>query len=126
MSVLSIFGIHSGCDMKSVWRRSPFRASQEEGSRALAGASATSYSYVMNRRGFLKWTGLGALAALAGGFVAKGAMAANEYYSGPVSDHFDGRIFFNPAAEEPGGKLALMRSKLGTGNKAGTERVEST
>jgi hypothetical protein len=36
----------------------------------------------MNRRSFLKWSGLAALAALAGGVTARSAMAGNKYYSG--------------------------------------------
>src|SRR5690606_33474438 len=72
----------------------------------------------MNRRNFLKWSGLAALAALAGGVTARSAMAGNKYYSGPVSDHFDGELFFNPDGEEPSGLLNLVRWKLGNGNKA--------
>ena len=29
-------------------------------------------------------------------------MAVNRYYSGPRSDHFDGRLFFNPGQDRPG------------------------
>lgn len=36
-------------------------------------------------------------------------MAGNRYYSGPASDHFDGRTFFNPGGEEPRGFLDLLR-----------------
>ncbi|MDQ0318755.1 L-ascorbate metabolism protein UlaG (beta-lactamase superfamily) [Pararhizobium capsulatum DSM 1112] len=43
-------------------------------------------------------------------------MAANRYYSGPVSDHFDGTRFFNPDGEEPASALSLIRWKLGKGN----------
>ncbi|CDZ70998.1 Putative Zn-dependent hydrolase of beta-lactamase FolD [Neorhizobium galegae bv. orientalis] len=72
----------------------------------------------MNRRKFLKWSGIGAIAALVGGFAARGAMAANKYYAGPVSDHFDGTYFFNPGGEEPRGTLDLLRWKLGGNNIA--------
>ncbi|WP_078708017.1 MBL fold metallo-hydrolase [Consotaella salsifontis] len=34
---------------------------------------------------------------------------ANPYHSGPVSDHFDGRRFFNPDGHGPGGLGALLR-----------------
>lgn len=34
---------------------------------------------------------------------------ANPYYSGPVSDHFDGRAFFNPDGIEPRGFADLLR-----------------
>lgn len=74
-----------------------------------------SYSFGMNRRKFLKWSGIGAIAALAGGFAARGAMAANKYYSGPISDHFDGTHFFNPNGEDPEGLLNLLRWQLGGG-----------
>ena len=36
-------------------------------------------------------------------------MAGNPYYSGPVSDHFDGTHFFNPGGEEPRGLRDLLR-----------------
>ncbi len=70
----------------------------------------------MNRRKFFKWSGLAAIAALAGGVTARSAMAGNKYYSGPVSDHFDGTSFFNPGGVEPRGGLDLLRWKLGNGN----------
>ncbi|WP_105425816.1 MBL fold metallo-hydrolase [Neorhizobium tomejilense] len=72
----------------------------------------------MNRRKFLKWSGIGAITALVGGFAARGAMAANKYYSGPASDHFDGTYFFNPGGEQPRGGLDLLRWKLGGNNIA--------
>ncbi len=70
----------------------------------------------MNRRTFFKWSGLAAIAALAGGVTARSAMAGNKYYTGPVSDHFDGKAFFNPGGEEPRGGLDLLRWKFGNGN----------
>lgn len=39
----------------------------------------------------------------------------NPYYQGPVSDHFDGRRFFNPGGVEPGGAFDLLRWQLGGG-----------
>jgi hypothetical protein len=33
----------------------------------------------------------------------------NPYYTGPVSDHFDGTHFFNPEGEAPLGFRELMR-----------------
>lgn len=52
------------------------------------------------RRRFLK--GFGALSAVgAAGAVAFGGRIANAYYKGPISDHFDGRVFFNPGHEGP-------------------------
>ncbi|WP_082352563.1 MBL fold metallo-hydrolase [Rhizobium sp. AAP43] len=62
----------------------------------------------MKRRQFFKWTGMG-LALLGGGLAAGRAMAGNRYYSGPLSDHFDGKVFFNPGGEEPRGFTDLLR-----------------
>ena len=66
----------------------------------------------MVRRRFLQLLGLGGVAALSG-FGAKQVMAANRYYDGPVSDHFDGTRFFNPQGEMPGNALDLLRWKFG-------------
>ncbi len=43
------------------------------------------------------------------------AQAGNRYYSGPISDHFDGKVFFNPGGEEPRGFSDLLRWQLGGG-----------
>ena len=68
------------------------------------------------RRGILKWTGVaalgGALATLAG---ARGAAAANPYYSGPPSDHFDGLHFFNPGGTPPGTLIDVLKWQFGEG-----------
>ena len=48
------------------------------------------------------------LAACAGG-----GDAGSDYYTGPVSDHFDGRRFFNPGGEPPRGIAQLLRWQLG-------------
>jgi L-ascorbate metabolism protein UlaG (beta-lactamase superfamily) len=70
----------------------------------------------MNRRRVVKWLGLGGLAAVAGtGAVVSRAKAANPYYQGPVSDHFDGRIFFNPDGQAPGGLLNLLKWQFAGG-----------
>jgi hypothetical protein len=37
-----------------------------------------------------------ASAAAAGGWALLAPSRSNAYYSGPVSDHFDGTLFFNP------------------------------
>jgi L-ascorbate metabolism protein UlaG (beta-lactamase superfamily) len=42
----------------------------------------------------------------------------NPYYTGPISDHFDGTYFFNPAGEAPLGFRALMRWQFGGGRMA--------
>jgi L-ascorbate metabolism protein UlaG (beta-lactamase superfamily) len=52
------------------------------------------------RRRLMKLLGLTAVAG-AGGTLAFNRPAANAYYSGPVSDHFDGVRFFNAGAEKP-------------------------
>lgn len=50
----------------------------------------------MNRRKFLKWTGFGALSlSLYGCIKGLNATQQNHYYSGPITDHFDGVHFFN-------------------------------
>jgi L-ascorbate metabolism protein UlaG (beta-lactamase superfamily) len=60
----------------------------------------------------MKRAGIGGLALLGGGLAAGRAMAANRYYSGPASDHFDGTRFFNPNGEQPEGLMSLLRWRL--------------
>lgn len=43
------------------------------------------------------------------------AQAENAYYKGSTSDHFDGRLFFNPGGKEPGGFFDLLRWQFGGG-----------
>ena len=51
---------------------------------------------IMNRRKFLKWAGFGALSlSLYGCIKGLNATQQNHYYSGPITDHFDGVHFFN-------------------------------
>ncbi|WP_019997583.1 MBL fold metallo-hydrolase [Aureimonas ureilytica] len=45
-------------------------------------------------------------------------MAGNPYYSGPVSDHFDGTRFFNPEGMEPRPFLDVLRWQFGGGRVA--------
>ncbi|MBR0557696.1 MBL fold metallo-hydrolase [Ciceribacter sp. L1K23] len=71
----------------------------------------------MNRRNFLKWLSLGAVATIAAGVTARTAFAGNRYYTGPVSDHFNGTHFFNPGGEEPRGPFDLLRWKFGGDSK---------
>lgn len=42
----------------------------------------------------------------------------NSYYAGPISDHFDGTVFFNPEGEAPLGFRELMRWQFGGGRMA--------
>lgn len=60
----------------------------------------------MTRRRLLKLLGA---AGLVGGGTLFFARGANAYYSGPVSDHFDGTLFFNPDGTGPKGLSQLLR-----------------
>ena len=42
----------------------------------------------------------------------------NSYYSGPISDHFDGTVFFNPEGEAPLGFREFLRWQFGGGRMA--------
>lgn len=64
----------------------------------------------------LKWLGLGGAGAAVGASAVVAADAAsNAYYTGPRSDHFDGRTFFNPDGAAPRNFIDLMRWQLGGG-----------
>ena len=79
----------------------------------------------MNRRTFLK---LGAgIAALGAGAAALVRPArANAYYSGPVSDHFDGRVFFNPGGDPPRGFGDFLKWRFGEPSVAWPEALPSS
>ena len=68
------------------------------------------------RRTLFKWTGVaalgGILAAVSGG---RAARASNPYYSGPVTDHFDGLRFFNPDGTPPGTLADVIKWQFGEG-----------
>ena len=49
----------------------------------------------------------------------------NRYYTGPISDHFDGTFFFNPEGEAPLGFRELMRWQFGGGRSPWPKRVPS-
>jgi L-ascorbate metabolism protein UlaG (beta-lactamase superfamily) len=49
----------------------------------------------------------------------------NPYYTGPISDHFDGTYFFNPEGEAPLGFRELMRWQFGGGRTAWPKNVSS-
>ncbi|TAT82602.1 MBL fold metallo-hydrolase [Rhizobium ruizarguesonis] len=49
----------------------------------------------------------------------------NPYYSGPVSDHFDGTHFFNPEGIEPLGFRDLLRWQFGGGRERWPQSVPS-
>ena len=67
----------------------------------------------MNRRRFLTLSGLAAATGLAALWAGRGA--ANPYYQGPPSDHFDGVRFFNPGGTPPRGFTDLLRWQFGGG-----------
>lgn len=69
----------------------------------------------MKRRTVLGWLGAGAAAATGGTAAATRSNGANPYYSGPASDHFDGRAFFNPEGIEPRSLADLLRWQFGGG-----------
>ena len=69
----------------------------------------------MKRRTLLTLLGLGGATLATGGYAVKRANAANPYYSGPESDHFDGRVFFNPEGVEPRSFGDLLRWQFGGG-----------
>lgn len=52
-------------------------------------------------------------------------MASNRYYSGPVSDHFDGTRFFNPGGIEPGGLRSLLKWQLNGERQTWPKQVDS-
>jgi L-ascorbate metabolism protein UlaG (beta-lactamase superfamily) len=62
---------------------------------------------IMTRRSLL--LALGALAAGGASLFAIRRAAANGYYSGAPSDHFDGTVFFNPGGVEPRAFGDLLR-----------------
>jgi L-ascorbate metabolism protein UlaG (beta-lactamase superfamily) len=72
----------------------------------------------MNRRSALKLVGLSALAAISGGTAyAMLRQPSNPYYSGPVSDHFDGLKFFSPGRRNFAEKsrMDLLKWQFGGG-----------
>ncbi|SIQ88594.1 L-ascorbate metabolism protein UlaG, beta-lactamase superfamily [Rhizobium sp. RU20A] len=52
-------------------------------------------------------------------------MPSNRYYSGPVSDHYDGNRFFNPDGVAPLGLRAVWRWKTGGGIETWPKQLES-
>jgi L-ascorbate metabolism protein UlaG (beta-lactamase superfamily) len=65
-----------------------------------------------SRRRLLKMlAGFGAVGA--GGWALLRGSRANAYYQGPLSDHFDGTLFFNPNGVRPKGPGALLKWQLG-------------
>ncbi|MGO4317571.1 MULTISPECIES: MBL fold metallo-hydrolase [Agrobacterium] len=67
-----------------------------------------SYTFPMKRRNFFRFSALGLLALAGGGLFARRSNAS-AYYTGPVSDHFDGVRFFNPGGSPPGNFMGLLK-----------------
>lgn len=61
-----------------------------------------------------------------GGTATPSPRSSNPYYSGPVTDHFDGEVFFNPGGAAPRSFLDLLRWQLGPGNVAWPKRYPSS
>ena len=69
----------------------------------------------MNRRRLLKLLGLPALALLGGAAYVQARARRNPYYSGPVTDHFDGVRFSNPlgyASPPPSARAPATPQKI--------------
>ncbi|MGO4564499.1 MBL fold metallo-hydrolase [Rhizobium sp. 2YAF20] len=49
----------------------------------------------------------------------------NPYYQGPVSDHFDGSLFFNPDGVEPGNLRALLKWQFAGGRSKWPSSIAS-
>ena len=65
-----------------------------------------------------------ASAPSAWGGIARSIMRPrNPYYAGPISDHFDGRRFFNPGGTPPSGFLNFLRWQFGARRQRWPERV---
>jgi L-ascorbate metabolism protein UlaG (beta-lactamase superfamily) len=78
----------------------------------------------MNRRRFFKGTALfAALSACGGTATVTVENRKNRYYSGPVSDHFDGVRFFNPKGTSPSGFGDLLKWQFSGGRAAWPDRV---
>ena len=77
----------------------------------------------MKRRRFLAGAGFLGLVGLTGTAAWRKGSDMNPYYSGPVSDHFDGTRFFNPEGEAPRGFTDLLRWQFGGGKATWPDNV---
>lgn len=71
------------------------------------------------RRRTLKGLGLGAAGGAA--WLAFGGRITNSYYSGPISDHFDGRVFYNRGNEGPKSFASFLKWQLMESSEAWPE-----
>ncbi|MEM9331515.1 MAG: MBL fold metallo-hydrolase [Pseudomonadota bacterium] len=71
----------------------------------------------MKRRKFLKWFGIGGLSLFGTGAAYTAYDPENFYYTGPKSDHFDGKIFFNPEGTPPRKFTDLLKWQLSGGRE---------
>ena len=79
----------------------------------------------MTRRKLLKYAGIGSLAAIAAGFWGTRSHAKNPFYDGPATDHFDGRVFFNPGGTPPGSFRDLLRWQMSGNRSKWPARIDS-
>ncbi|KQT50692.1 hypothetical protein ASG43_05240 [Aureimonas sp. Leaf454] len=80
----------------------------------------------MKKRSLLKLLALGGTASIGGGAAYGKVHGSGPYYEGPVSDHFDGSVFFNPGGDEPNGFLDLMRWRFNGERSAWPDRWPDT
>ena len=91
-----------------------------------AGRGRRYVSPMPNRRRVLSLAAIGSALGVAACAVQGVRGGANPYYSGPVSDHFDGTRFFNPGGTPPGGFGDLLRWQFGGGRADWPDAVAVT
>lgn len=79
----------------------------------------------MNRRRFLRFLGFAGAMGASGVGWSFWRSGHNPYYSGPVSDHFDGLRFFNPGGREPSSFRNFLRWQFGGGREIWPAHVPS-
>jgi L-ascorbate metabolism protein UlaG (beta-lactamase superfamily) len=79
----------------------------------------------LNRRRFLRFLGLAGFAGAGGLGWSFWRSSQNPYYSGPVTDHFDGLRFFNPGGRPPTGMSNFLRWQFEGGREIWPARLPS-
>ncbi len=79
----------------------------------------------MTRRKFFKWFGVGTVSLFGGGAAYTAYDPSNYYYKGPKSDHFNGKVFFNPGGTPPGKFTDLLKWQMGGGRAKWPEKFPS-